>query len=255
MKPHGAPSPELLARAVDQLRKARSIVAFTGAGISVESGIAPFRGENGVWNKHDPEKFHKRYFLARPADSWATIKEVFYDHVGDAGPNDAHRALADLERAGRLDAVITQNIDGLHAAAGSERVFEYHGSLDRLDCMQCRFKTPLAEVSLATLPPPCPICGGLLKPDIVFFGEPIPEEAMRGALEAVENCDVLLVVGSTGEVQPACRLPHIASNRARAMVIEVNVHPSAFTDNVTDIFLQAPAARTLRALADGVLHG
>lgn len=150
-------------------------------------------------------------------------------------------------------AVITQNIDSLHHDAGSREVYEYHGSLRELECMDCRGRTPYTEVDLGSLPPACPRCGGLLKPDIVFFGEPIPEKALRLASDAANTCDAMLVVGSTGEVQPASRLPHLAKNRSGATIIEVNVRPSSFTDSITDIFLQGPAAATLHALARAVL--
>lgn len=243
---------ESLQRAADLLRTSRYTIAFTGAGISVESGIAPFRGPGGLWERHDPNYFDKRHFVQHPEQCWPLIKELFYDTLEHAQPNKAHLALAGLEAAGRLHAVITQNIDALHQRAGSVEVHEYHGGLGQLDCLQCRRKTPADQVSLNTLPPPCPICGGLLKPDIVFFGEPIPEDAMQFSHLAAQKCEVILVIGTSGNVHPAARIPPMAK-RAGAAVIEINVQPSAYTESVTDIFLQGPAGATLETLRQAVI--
>lgn len=239
-------------KAAGILRESRYSVAFTGAGISVESGVAPFRGPGGLWEKQDPKYFEKRYFVQHPNEVWPLLKELFYDKLATARPNAAHLALAELERAGRLHAVITQNIDSLHQLAGSREVHEFHGGLGMLDCLQCRRKTPAEHVSLKLLPPPCPICGGLLKPDIVFFGEPIPEDAYQFSMLAAQKCEAVLVIGTSGNVHPAARIPHLAKN-AGARIIEVNVQPSAYTDSITDVFLQGPAAATLSALRDAVL--
>lgn len=246
-------APDKLQKAIQLLKHAKYAVAFTGAGISVESNVAPFRGPGGLWEKYDSEKFHKRYFVAHPQQSWELIRKLFYEVVGKAQPNPAHLALAELERSGPLNAVITQNIDNLHTVAGSEVVFEYHGTMGILDCLDCRRKCATESVSLKNVPPPCPNCGGLLKPDIVFFGEPIPETAHRGATEAALGCDVMLVIGTTGEVQPAARLPFLAKNNGAA-IIEINIQPSAFTDTITDVFLQGKAGATLTALKEGVLE-
>lgn len=241
----------LLDKAAQAVRKARYAMAFTGAGISVESGIAPFRGPGGLWEKHDPSYFDKRYFVSHPDKCWPLLKELFYDVLATARPNAGHLALADLERQGRLEAVITQNIDNLHQVAGSVEVHEYHGGMGFMDCLSCRRKTPAAQVSLDRLPPACPHCGGLLKPDVVFFGEPIPEEAHRFSTMAAHECDVLIIVGTSGNVQPAARIPHLAKSTG-ATVIEVNVQPTPYTASVTDIFLQGPAGRTLSDLRDAV---
>jgi NAD-dependent deacetylase len=243
---------ELIEQAAEILRASRYTLAFTGAGISVESGIAPFRGPGGLWEKQDPKCFEKRYFMQHPGEVWPLLKELFYDTLALAQPNAAHLALAELEQAGRLHAVITQNIDNLHQRAGSREVHEFHGSMAAMDCLQCRRKTPADEVSLNLLPPPCPICGGLLKPDIVFFGEPIPEDAYQFSTLAVQKCEAVLVVGTSGNVHPAARIPHMAKN-AGARIIEVNVLPSSYTESITDVFLQGPAGATLTALRDALL--
>ncbi|WP_022662123.1 SIR2 family NAD-dependent protein deacylase [Paucidesulfovibrio longus] len=243
---------ELIEQAADLLRASRYTLAFTGAGISVESGIAPFRGPGGLWEKQDPKYFEKRYFMQHPGEVWPLLKELFYDTLPLAQPNAAHLALAELERAGRLHAVITQNIDNLHQRAGSREVHEFHGSMAAMDCLQCRRKTPASEVSLNLLPPPCPICGGLLKPDIVFFGEPIPEGAYQFSTLAAQKCEAVLIVGTSGNVHPAARIPHMAKH-AGARIIEVNVQPSSYTESITDVFLQGPAGATLAALRDALL--
>ena len=244
--------PETLQRAADILKHSRRTVAFTGAGISVESGVQPFRGPGGLWETEDPAKFEKRWFVAHPEESWILLRDLFYETPAKARPNPAHTALARLEQAGLLSSVITQNIDNLHLAAGSRTVHEFHGTIRLLDCLQCRNKTPAEQVSLAVLPPPCPICGGLLKPDIVFFGEPIPEAAHRLSLAEAQECEVMLVIGTTGEVMPASRLPLVAKNQG-ATIIEVNIQPSAYTHSTTDIFLRGKAGQTLSELADMVI--
>ncbi len=242
-----------LQMAADVLSASKHTVAFTGAGISVESGISPFRGPGGIWEREDPAKFEKRWFVAHPEESWILLKKLFYEEGPDKpAPNPAHEALARLEQAGLLSSVITQNIDNLHYAAGSRTVHEFHGTIRLLDCLQCRQKTPAEQVSLNLLPPPCPVCGGLLKPDIVFFGEPIPEKAHRDSLAEAQACEAMLVIGTTGEVMPASRLPLVAKNKG-ATIIEVNVQPSAYTGNTTDIFLQGRAGETLSRLADMVI--
>ncbi len=239
--------PQQLQQAAEAL-KGRRIMAFTGAGISVESGIAPFRGPGGLWSRVDPARFEIAAFHADPAGSWALIKELFFDTLGRAEPNAAHLALAGLERADRVLGVVTQNIDGLHQVAGSRVVYEFHGNTRRLRCLACDRTMPVAGIDLSTLPPKCPACGGVLKPDIIFFGEAIPAEAQAASMALARFCDACLVVGSTGEVLPAAYVPEEA-HRHGAVVVEVNVAPSQFTRRITDVFVQAPAGAALAELA------
>ncbi|MBU0742652.1 RNA polymerase subunit sigma [bacterium] len=236
------------------LRESRHAVAFTGAGVSVESGIPAFRGPDGIWSRYDPATIELGFFLANPRASWLVIKEIFYDFFGRAEPNAAHVALADLERAGVIREVITQNIDNLHQEAGSRRVWEFHGNSRLMVCLGCGRKTPVAEVSLDDLPPRCDDCAGLLKPDFIFFGEGIPEPARSESFRAAEACDVMLVIGSTGEVAPASLLPGVARN-AGATIIEINPEPSLFTDGTTGIFLQGKATAVMTALARELWDG
>lgn len=241
-----------LENAARTIRDARCCFAFTGAGISVESGIPPFRGPQGLWSKYDPAKFEMNYFRRHPKESWELLVEIFYSRQVACRPNRAHRALAELEAAGRLVAVVTQNIDGLHQQAGNTTVLEYHGSTSRMQCMNCRRKFPTQGVRLDALPPKCPDCGGVLKPDIVFFSEGIPDDVHRDATTLARQADALIVVGTTGEVQPAGRIPWIAHHNG-ATVIEINTRESAYTYRATDIYLEGKAGRMLPMLAEAVL--
>ncbi|MCA1987953.1 MAG: NAD-dependent deacylase [Desulfarculus sp.] len=211
---------------------ADQVVALTGAGISVESGIPAFRGAQGLWEKYDPMEFAAiDSFLADPARVWKMLLEL--DHlVRQAQPNPAHDALAKLEKMGKLSAVITQNIDGLHQAAGNRNVIEFHGSGRRLRCLSCGRQISRLEVIMDPLPPRC-ACGGLVKPDIVFFGEPIPERAAMTAFTLANSCQVMLVIGTSAVVAPASHLPLLAKSGG-AKVVEVNLEPTALSQRVSD---------------------
>jgi len=245
---------ENIQKAASLLKNSRHTVVFTGAGISVESGIPPFRGPGGLWTKYDPDLFHRRYFRENPQHCWRLIKEVFFDFIGKTEPNAAHRAVADLEKNGCVQAVITQNIDNLHQEAGSAYVLEYHGAIRTLCCTACPKRYPRQDISLAVLPPLCPACGGVLKPDFVFFGDPIPEEVNRLSGQEAGKAEVMLVVGTTGQVMPASRIPYVAKESGAA-IIEVNVSESDYTPRITDVFLRGKAAEVLPALAQAVIQG
>ncbi len=240
-------------RAADAIREAKRTVGFTGAGISVESGIPPFRGEGGLWSKYDPALLQLDHFLSSPDTSWKVIREIFYDFFGSAVPNAAHRGLAELERQDLLKGgVITQNIDNLHQDAGSRTVHEFHGSAGRMICLACGEKKPSAEIDLQRLPPTCPDCGGLLKPDFIFFGEGIPEDVSAASFHEAELADLFILVGTTGEVMPACLIPSLAKQNG-AKVIEINVEPSNYGKRgVTDIFLQDKATTAMNKLFEAL---
>jgi NAD-dependent deacetylase len=241
-----------LKRAASIIRERRETVAFTGAGISVESGIPPFRGPDGLWTKHDPSFIELGHFLDDPAGSWIFIRELFFDAIERAEPNAGHIAVAELERAGFVRSVITQNIDGLHQMAGSEKVLEFHGTTRTLHCLDCHAAYARENVDLSKMPPTCPSCGGVLKPDFVFFSEQIPEDVSRDSFAEAGAAGVVLVVGSTGEVMPAAYVPVVAKE-AGAMVVEINTSVSAYTRDVTDIFLQGKAGDVLPELVREVL--
>jgi NAD-dependent deacetylase len=238
--------------AADILKKSRLTIAFTGAGISVESGIPPFRGPGGLWTEHDPSLFEMRFFRKHPDKSWTLLKKLLFERFTKARPNRAHIALAELEQAGKLTAVVTQNIDGLHQQAGNETVLEYHGSPSRMQCMKCRRMFPSDSIPLDTLPPRCPDCNGILKPDIVFFSEGIPDDVHRQATRLAKKADAVIVIGTTGEVQPAARIPWIAHHRG-ATIIEINPKESSYTYKATDIFLKGKAGQMLPQLIHAVL--
>jgi len=246
------PTPGISA-AASLIRNAKYLTAFTGAGISVESGIPPFRGDGGLWNTYDPRMLELEYFLANPQNAWPVIKEIFYDHFGKAKPNDAHLALATLEKhgagpdgLGQLKCVITQNIDNLHYIAGSRAIVEFHGNSRLLLCLDCGKRVEAATELLRKLPPRC-ACGGLYKPDFIFFGEGIPPQAHERSEEEARRTDVMLVVGSTGEVYPAALVPRWAK-KAGAKIIEINPDESEFTRSITDIHIPLKAAEAFRLL-------
>lgn len=241
-----------LENAASALRNARCAIAFTGAGISVESGIPPFRGPGGIWTKYNPDLFEKAYFKRHPEEVWPLLKEIFFDMQGKAKPNPAHYGLAELEDADKLAAVITQNIDGLHQDAGSRTVFEYHGSTRRMQCMNCRAFFDSKAISLETLPPPCPGCGGLLKPDFVFFSEGVPSDVHREATKLAKQCDACLIVGTGGEVMPAGRIPYLVKN-AGGTVIEINLDDTGYSHSTTDYHLFGKAGTRVPELVDAVL--
>jgi len=238
---------ELYKQAADIIKNSKKTVAFTGAGISVESGIPTFRGPEGLWSKYDPKILDIDYFTLNPKDSWEKIKEIFYDYMQNVKPNSAHYCLAELENKGALEAVITQNIDNLHQEAGSKNVIEFHGTAKMLVCMNCFKKYNADEIDLSELPPLCPKCWGVLKPDFVFFKEPIPKKALEKSLELANECDVMLIIGTTGEIQPASQIPVIAKQNGAA-IIEINIEPSNYTPAITDIFLKNKATKACAKL-------
>ena len=234
-------------KAAALITSAKSVVAFTGAGVSVESGIPPFRGPEGIWNRYDPQCLELDYFYAQPLPAWKVIKEIFYDFFGKAEPNKAHEVLARMEGEGLLSSLVTQNIDNLHQSAGSREVYEFHGNSQKLVCTKCGKVYDPCDVNLNKLPPKCNDDGALLKPDFVFFGEGIPEQAYSKSLKAAREADVMLIVGTTGEVMPASMIP-MEAKRNGATIIEVNLEPSSFTNQITDIFLQGKAGEVFASL-------
>jgi NAD-dependent deacetylase len=228
------------------VRKAQSVVALTGAGISVESGIPAFRGSQGLWEKYDPMEYaHIDALRAHPEKVWRMLREL-QTIVERATPNSAHRCLARMEEMGHLRAIITQNIDHLHQSAGSRHVIEFHGSGHQFACLSCGQRMAREHVDLSYLPPRC-LCGGVLKPDVVFFGEPIPWRALVQAQEESKHCNVMMVVGTSAVVAPACDMPYIARERG-AKVIEINTEETPLTRSVTDVMLKGSASVILERL-------
>ncbi len=225
--------------AIKLIKNARRGVVFTGAGVSVESGIPPFTGAGGLWNQYDPKFIELDFFYGNPTRSWQEMKKIFFTCMDEAQPNKAHQVIAQLEKRGEFKGVITQNIDGLHQKAGSKNVQEFHGTIHQMHCIACGRKYKTEDVSLDELPPKC-FCGGVLKPDFVFYGEGINPAVYTASQELAEEADVMLVVGTAGQVMPACSLPLLAKQFG-ATIIEVNTLPSAYTDGVSDFFFQEKA--------------
>jgi NAD-dependent deacetylase len=241
---------ERIERLAELIRSARCTVALTGAGISVPSGIPDFRSPGtGLWEKVDPmEVAHIDVFRRDPARFWSFYGQRFAS-LTDKQPNDAHLALAELERRGLVQAVITQNIDTLHARAGSRDVVEVHGSIRSAQCLGCLWTEP-ADAVLAQLAdsraPTCPQCGEVLKPGVVLFGELLPAYAMERATQLARSARLVLVVGSSLEVWPVAGLPL----EARAFAI-VNRGPTALDDHAT-LKIDAAAGETLSAVLDAL---
>jgi len=237
----------LVVRAAELVGRAKHLVAFTGAGISAGSGIPTYRGEGGMWTRMDPEKVASiDYFDRDPSYYWRFFQEVRFATLAEARPNNAHLALADLERRGLLRTIITQNIDGLHQQAGSRSVLELHGNTRRFFCRRCHEPFDLDAIHKMlerSLPPPCPACGGVIRPDVVFFGEMLPEAVLRESLDSARSADVMLVVGSSLVVHPAASLPIITMEHGGHVII-VSKGETAM-DRVASIKIDDDAARVL----------
>ena len=229
------------------IRKAKHVTAFTGAGISVESGIPPYRGKNGIWNKYDPKLFDFNFFKTNPKASWELLREIYFGVIGKAKPNPAHFALAKMEEQGIIKAIITQNIDNLHQEAGSKVVYEFHGNSKHLICTKCSSRYKVDDVDITPEIPSCEKCNSLLKPDFVFFGENIPKLAYEKSVEQADLADVFIIIGTTGTVIPAAYIPHEAKKNG-ATIIEINTDESEYTSKITDIFLQGKASEILNQL-------
>ncbi|MGA9755814.1 MAG: NAD-dependent deacylase [Desulfobaccales bacterium] len=232
------------------IRRHPRVVALTGAGISVESGIPSFRGAGGLWDRYDPMEYAHIQALRRdPAKVWQLLKEMDAT-ITRARPNPAHYALAELEARGFLVGIITQNVDNLHQAAGSKRVVEYHGNALRFICDTCKGHHPRETLDFSQTPLYC-LCGGLIRPAVVFFGEPIPAQAQEEAEELAQHCDLLLVIGTSGEVAPASYIPAIAKEW-HAIIVESNLEPTRLTSSLTDHFLKGSAGELLPQVLENI---
>lgn len=237
----------LIKESAEIIRESKFTIAFTGAGISVESGVPPFRGEHGLWNKYNPEVLDLGYYLDNEEECWVYIREIFYDFFAHAKPNKAHEVLARMEQESLLNSVITQNIDNLHYEAGNKTVHEFHGNSKKLKCLKCGGIHHTSEFDFKIIPPRCKDDNAVLKPDFIFFGEGIPHDAYSNAFADAERADVCIIIGSTGEVTPASYVPRTAKQNG-ATIIEINPEESLFTDQVTDIHLQGKAGEIMAML-------
>ncbi len=216
---------EKIAEAAKVLAHSKNVVVFTGAGVSSESGIPTFRGEDGLWENYRAEELATPYaFAQNPEKVWE-----WYDWrrqlIHKCKPNPAHKVIAEMESYFPKFYVITQNVDGLHKRAGNQNVIELHGNIWRAECPKEKRKFEFSEVPLKEIPPKCR-CGSIIRPDVVWFGEAMPEEEVRKAFSLAEDCDVMLVVGTSVLVQPAANLPFTAK-ASGAQIIEINLAPTS----------------------------
>ena len=235
---------EAIKRLAALVKGAQRIVFFGGAGVSTESGIPDFRSASGLYFLRTPVVpetiLSHDFFMRRPADFFAFYREhMLYP---DAAPNAAHTVLAKWEARGRLSAVVTQNIDGLHQIAGSRQVFELHGSIHRNYCMRCRSAFPVTVVAHSKVIPYCP-CGGTIKPDVVLYGEGLDADVMARSLKAIRQSDLLIIGGTSLQVYPAASL----AQAFEGSTVIINMSPTA-ADNQAQLTISAPIAQTLSAV-------
>jgi NAD-dependent deacetylase len=223
------------------LHQRQPCVVLTGAGISTESGIPDFRSATGIWAQYDPMEYATIDAFRRDPEKVWEFYALRLGVLAEAEPNTGHLALAELERRGLVQAVVTQNIDGLHQRAGSREVIEVHGSIRSATCLECGTEAPLDRAA-----PRCPACGAIMKPGVVLFGELLPVEAMERAGELARGAGLLLVVGSSLEVYPVAGLPDETLSAGGALAI-VNRGPTPF-DGQADVRVDAEAGETLSTL-------
>lgn len=219
----------------DLLQKKSKVVVLTGAGVSAESGMPTFRGKDGWWRNYRAEELATPTAFARDPKlvwEWYDMRRKI---IHDCKPNPAHETIAEMEKYFDNFQLITQNVDGLHNRAGNLNIIELHGNLWRVRCLEENRTFMFMEVPLKKLPPTCE-CGALIRPDVVWFGESLPREAIDNAFAAAQDCTVMLVVGTSGIVYPAAALPKVAK-QSGATVIEVNLEPTPFTEFVDQSFM------------------
>ncbi|MGV9197884.1 MAG: SIR2 family NAD-dependent protein deacylase [Promethearchaeia archaeon] len=244
---------EKLSETAEIIQKSENIVVFTGAGASTESGIADFRSEGGLWSRYDPA-IHANYrlFLKDPSKFWEMHRELERVLI-DAEPNPTHYAIAELEKMGKIKAIITQNVDMLHQKAGSSSyddvpIYELHGSYGRLECVRCSKEFELEEVDTQSEEYPICECGGFIKPKVILFGENLPPGILNNAISSIRNCDCFLMIGSSLAVSPANFLPGLAKEYG-ADLIFINKENTAM-DEIADVFLKGKSGEIFTQLMD-----
>lgn len=237
--------------------KANRVVVFTGAGISTESGIPDFRSPGGIWDRYDPDDFTYQRFVSRPE-----ARRKHWQMLGEGGlttkakPNPAHYAIAELDKLGKLDCVITQNIDSLHQKAGvpDDKVLELHGNMQWAVCLSCGRRYPFeqikARLDAGEEAPDCEVCHGILKPDVVLFGEALPIKVLEEATHRSYNCDLFIVIGSTLIIQPAAYMPVYAA-RAGAKLVIINLSSTPMDQQAT-VLIRAKAGETMSRIVKQV---
>ena len=249
---------ERLTQIAQWIVSSKKVVVFSGAGLSTESGIPDFRSPGGIWDRYDPEDLTFQNFLASEASRekyWEMATE-FYRPIKMARPNQAHLAIAELERLGKLDCVITQNIDGLHHKAGNseERVIELHGTAIFVSCLNCGERYDRDEIQERVLrgqkTPRCDDCGGILKRATVSFGQPMPQRETQEAYHRSSACDLFIVVGSSLVVQPAASMPLVAKRNGARLAI-INRDPTPY-DDIADAVVHGQAASAMASILEYV---
>jgi NAD-dependent deacetylase len=251
------PMKEKIEKAINMIQGAQRVVVFTGAGVSTESGIPDFRSPGGLWTRFDPDDFTIDKYL-RSEETRRKMWKILIGEglLSEAEPNPAHKAVAELERLGKLRCVITQNIDNLHQKGGNspEKVYELHGNMKWVICLKCRNRMAMDAIrqkaASEEFSPVCEYCGGLLKPDVIFFGEMLPQDTLRKASRESEQCDLFLVIGSSLVVYPAASLP-LQAKRAGAELIIVNLGPTE-QDHLADVIINDYAGETMSAIVMGL---
>jgi NAD-dependent protein deacetylase/lipoamidase len=249
------------ARALDEaaacLMRARHAIALTGAGLSVESGIPPFRGPGGLWTKHgEPPMDGYQRFLRDPRKAWedrlnpAGPMRELWEALAAARPNPGHAALVELEELGVIRSVITQNVDNLHRLAGTRRLLEIHGNATMIRCIACVARYARESIDFADLPPRCPRCQGILKSDTVSFGEPIPPDVLNECFAEAEAADCVLVAGTSATVYPAAQFPITIQQRGGDL-IEVNPYETEIT-SLARVALRGAAGELLPRLVERI---
>ncbi len=234
-------------KAVALIAESRWPVAFTGAGASVESGIPDFRSASGLWLRFDPLEYGTiGAFRKNPRKIWSMLEELLA--MTEAQPNPGHAALARMEEWGFLKGIITQNIDGLHQKAGSRNVVEFHGTLDRLVCIGCG-RTYRTSGTLEEIPPACRACSRILKPDVVFFDEPIPRAVIEAADKMINRADLVMVAGTSCNVMPAATIP-LRIREAGGQVIEIN--PEPVLSGLASVVIRGSFAGAMLEIASGL---
>jgi NAD-dependent deacetylase len=240
---------DLIKKTAQILFESDATIALTGAGISVESGIPDFRSAGGLWSKYDPSEYATiTAFRSDPEKVWQMLRDMD-DLVANAKPNKAHLGMGELEQMGFLHHIITQNVDNLHQAGGAKNVIEYHGNSSTLSCLVCGNRYTAVEKK-GEYPAKCR-CGRILKPDVIFFGEAIPQAALTRSFQLADSAQALMVVGTSAIVSPANQIPIIAKQNG-AEVIEINKEETHLTGSVTDIFIQGEAGKIITELVEAL---
>lgn len=226
------------------LKSSKKAIALTGAGVSTESGIPDFRSQGGLWSRFDPVKYGTlSAFKRNPVEVWKMLAELI--SIADARPNQGHLIMAEFEQKNIIKGIITQNIDMLHFKGGSKNVIEFHGAISSLTCLGCKTQFPLSALDKKTIPPPCPHCQSLLKPDVVFFDEQIPEEVIEKSRDLMRGVDCLLVAGTSCSVMPASFFPQQVLDQG-GTIIELNLEPTL--GHRATVVLRAGFSKTMQLL-------